>query len=93
VHRVNSFWSIAQKRRYLDMVQSALRRLRSTPSIGRSRDDLKVGYRSVIAGQHVVVYRIGVHVVEVVSIVHGSMDIVDQLPDAPPARDESEPEP
>jgi len=60
------------------------------PVVGTPRDDLEPGYRSLVAGVHVIVYRVGVDVVEVIRVVHGSMDVLDQLSDESAAPDEAE---
>lgn len=68
-------WGIAQKRRYLDLFFGAFVRLRANPLLGPSRDDLKPGFRALVVGRHLVVYRIDGKEIRVLRVLHGSMDV------------------
>ncbi len=79
-------WGVAQKRRYLGLFFAAFVRLRTNPELGPARDDLKVGYRAIVVGRHLVVYRIESAEILVLRVLHGSMDVRarrDVDPDAP----------
>ncbi|MBT6140018.1 MAG: type II toxin-antitoxin system RelE/ParE family toxin [Rhodospirillaceae bacterium] len=69
-----SQWGSAQKERYLKILRVTFRQLRDSPSIGRSREELAKGLRSQVAGRHLVLYREKADVIEVVRILHDSMD-------------------
>jgi toxin ParE1/3/4 len=45
------------------------------PHLGRQRDDLRPGLRSVTAGSYVVVYRVDGKNVRILHVVHGRRDI------------------
>lgn len=49
--------------------------LAGQPNMGRSRDDLSPGLRSVVIDRHVLFYRFDDDAVTVVRIVHGSRDV------------------
>ncbi|MBI3696347.1 MAG: type II toxin-antitoxin system RelE/ParE family toxin [Acidobacteria bacterium] len=49
--------------------------LAGMPGIGRSRDDLKTGWRSFPAGSYVIYYRETKTGIEILHIVHGARDL------------------
>lgn len=49
--------------------------LGDNPYVGRTRDDLRSGYRSLVAGQYVIFYRATSSTVFVLRVVHGRRDI------------------
>ena len=52
------------------------RTLMEHPRIGRKRDDLRIGYRSITEGDYVIFYRIlSEQSVEIVRVVHGKRDL------------------
>lgn len=68
-------WGGAQRRRYLDAIKQRLRGLRAHPMLGGSREELGRGYRSVPVGRHVVFYRETASNVEIIRVLHASMDV------------------
>ena len=49
-------------------------------TLGRARDDLRLGLRSFPADDYAIIYRVGEHdVVLILHVVHGSRDIGDAL--------------
>ena len=49
------------------------------PNIGRSRDDLRPGLRSSVAGDYVIIYRVENDTVIIDHVLHGSRDITGLL--------------
>jgi len=47
-------WGEAQADKYLAEIVAGISRLKEHPELGRSRDDLRAGYRSMRINQHVV---------------------------------------
>ena len=71
----------AQADKYLDEIEAATLRLRRNPKLGLSRDTLRAGYRSLLAGRHVVYYTLTPKTVRIVRVLHAGMDPVDHLRD------------
>ena len=45
------------------------------PQLGRSREELAAGLRSLVVERYVLFYRVTAHAVEILRILHGSRDI------------------
>ena len=77
-------WGIEQAERYLQGLFGCFEELAANPRLGRERNDVKAGYRSFPQGRHVVFYLIVPKGVEVIGIVHQSVDVdahLGELPD------------
>ena len=62
--------------RWIDKLVSRFDNLSHQPGIGRKRDDLKSGYRSISEGQYVIFYRIATDdALEIVRVLHGKRDL------------------
>lgn len=61
--------------RVIDQFVHHFQVLGRNPYAGRSRDDLREGYRSFPVGQYVVFYRVQHPGVQIMHIVHGKRDI------------------
>ncbi len=48
--------------------------LASSPRIGRARDDLRVGIRSFVHGNHLIFYRLAGPDIEIVRVIHAKRD-------------------
>jgi toxin ParE1/3/4 len=59
----------------IETITDAFVLLAKHPHIGRQRDDLRPGLRSVLAGSYVVVYRVEGKHVRVLHVAHGRRDI------------------
>lgn len=59
---------------WLDQISQALATLQSQPFIGKTRDELTHGLRSVLSGKHVILYRVTVDSLDVVRILDGRRD-------------------
>ncbi len=51
-------WGEERKGRYLAALDRALLRLGDFPQLGRLRDDLRAGYRSLRIEQHIAIYKV-----------------------------------
>jgi toxin ParE1/3/4 len=67
-------WGEAQPDRYLAGIDRALLLLGENPHLGRARDDLRQGYRNLLAGQHAIIYEITADAIQIVRILHNRMD-------------------
>jgi toxin ParE1/3/4 len=61
--------------RFAEEVADRIRLLSTQPRIGRPRDDLAPGVRSIVIGQYILFYRASDSEVVVLRILHGSRDI------------------
>jgi toxin ParE1/3/4 len=72
-------WGAAQKRKYLGEIKEKLAQLRHAPAMGAPRDDIANGLRACPVRHHIVFYRDQPDWVEIVRILHQSMDPVRRL--------------
>mgnify|MGYP006381680409 CR=1 FL=1 len=70
-------------RRFVYGLMESLDLLSEYPEMGRKRDDLKRGLRSINFNRYLVLYRIEDDVVKVVRIVHGARDIASLFEEPP----------
>lgn len=69
-------WGFEQRNTYIKQFDDTFRMLAAAPSIGRSCDEVLPGYRKFPHGSHIVFYKQGREcVIEVIRILHKSMDI------------------
>ena len=61
--------------RVVDAITETFVRLSKHPNLGRRRDDLRQGLRSLSAGSYVVIYRLQGNNVRILHVVHGRRDI------------------
>lgn len=76
-------WGAEQKDQYLAALDRALLRLGDFPQLGRARDDLHPGYRSLPIEQHIAIYTVLPTEVYVLRILHGRMDARHAVQDEP----------
>lgn len=67
--------SFAQADAFLDRLDRQFRLLAKEPFIGRARDELAAGLRSVPFGRYVIFYRPNDRGIEVVRVLHGARDV------------------
>ncbi|MGB1256787.1 MAG: type II toxin-antitoxin system RelE/ParE family toxin [Thiolinea sp.] len=68
-------WGLKQANNYLEQLKTCFMRLCEHPELGRSRDEVREGYRSIPQKQHVVFYRYHEQQIEVVRVLHRRMEI------------------
>jgi toxin ParE1/3/4 len=73
-------WGARQRKAYLADMKTAVMALGSMPGIGRPRDEIKPGWRSIPCGSHVILYREFTDRVEVLRLFHGSQDVNADIP-------------
>jgi len=61
--------------RVLEVITDTFVQLSEYPRLGRAREDLRPGLRSLAAGSYVVVYRMQGNDVRILHVVHGRRDI------------------
>ncbi|MES1927248.1 type II toxin-antitoxin system RelE/ParE family toxin [Salinisphaera sp. T31B1] len=67
-------WGHEQWLRYSDEVDRLFEQLSENPELGRLRDEIRQGLRSVPMGSHVVWYRTQATNLDIVRILHAAMD-------------------
>lgn len=73
-------WGEAQADRYLDELEVGLCTCRDEPELGRTRDEVRPGYRSQLVRKHVLFYTYTATEVRVQRVLHASMDPTLHLP-------------
>jgi toxin ParE1/3/4 len=68
-------WGADRSAQYLGAFRQAFARLRARSSLGPPRADLGAEYRSILCGRHVIFYRDLADHVEIVRVLHTSMDV------------------
>ena len=73
-------WGREQRRTYLKSLDNAFHSIAKRPSIGKSCDFIKVGYRRYPQGSHVIFYRLNNQaVIEIIRVLHKRMDYLSKL--------------
>lgn len=72
-------WGKAQADKYILELRERMRWLADNPMLGRTRDEVKEGYRSFKEGSHIIFYRIAEDTIEIIGIPHQNMDIEQNL--------------
>ncbi len=67
-------WGEAQAGRYLKVLNVQMVKLLTHPLLGRSRESLRLGYRSLQIERHLVFYRVSEAEVEIVRVLHVSIE-------------------
>lgn len=68
-------WGEAQAEIYTRGIQAACEALSNGTLVSRSADDIRAGYRKAAAGSHVIFFRLRSDVIEIIRILHQSMDV------------------
>lgn len=73
-------WSKEQADRYYSLIYSEIEFISANFKIGKPADYIKIGYRSSIIKSHIIFYKKAEDgIIEIVRILHQSMDEVSQL--------------
>ena len=59
---------------YLKLIKKKLQMISESPDIGRNREEIKKGYLSFLAGSHIIFYRKAKNHVDIIDILHQSME-------------------
>ena len=68
-------WDVAQADKYLRELNTGIARLAANPDVGRPREDVCAGYRSLSINQHIVYYTLAPDAVRIVRVLHSRMDV------------------
>jgi toxin ParE1/3/4 len=74
-------WGREQRNRYLTKLDESFHLLAANPQRGRVCDDIRAGYRKYHVGRHLIFYRIVQDDIEIIRILHDSMDVESNLDD------------
>jgi len=72
-------WSVDQAEAYLRAINQALALLRDNPRLGRNAGGVKPGYFKFPALSHVIYYRLPSGTLDVIRVLHKSMDAEQHL--------------
>jgi toxin ParE1/3/4 len=67
-------WGEMQADKYLDQLDSGIRKLAGNPELGMQREYVRDGYRVLFIGSHAVYYAATPDTVHIIRVLHGSMD-------------------
>ncbi len=70
-----SNWGREQQKKYLSMLDTFFHTISKQPEVGVNCDDIRLGYRKYHVGRHLIFYRQSIEIVDVIRILHDSMDI------------------
>jgi len=68
-------WGEAQAENYLRRIEAACEALADGALVSQSADNIRAGYRRASVGSHVLFFRFQAGVVEIIRILHQSMDV------------------
>lgn len=69
-------WGANQADIYLGKIEESFYSLLENPEIGRERNDVKTGYRSIVIEKHVLFYKVEGAEIYILGIPHSRMDIL-----------------
>lgn len=73
-------WGRDQRSYYLAMLNSCFQDIAANPLKGKDCSDVRIGYRKINAGSHVIYYRqVSEETVQIVRVLHGRMDVETRL--------------
>ena len=72
-------WSVEQADRYHNLIYKEIDFLASKPMSGKNIDHVRNGYRSSQIKSHIIFYRLSSTELEIIRILHSSMDIPNRL--------------
>lgn len=67
-------WDAERADKYVDDLEAAMRLLERNPNLGRSREDLGPGYRSLTIHRHIAFYTVDESVVRIIRVLHGRIE-------------------
>lgn len=63
-----------QRKKYLGLLREAMQTVAKNPEKGKERPEIKAGYYSISAGRHHIYYRVRDDHIEVIDVLHQSME-------------------
>lgn len=67
-------WGVAQRNKYLTQLDKRFAVLADAPTVGRSCDAIRPGYRKYHEGRHLILYVLIPQGIKIVRVLHDSMD-------------------
>ena len=68
-------WGVKQRNKYLAMLDTCFQTISMQPEIGIACDYIRPGYRKHHAGRHLIFYRQEADSIDIIRILHDSMDV------------------
>ncbi|WP_039913449.1 type II toxin-antitoxin system RelE/ParE family toxin [Cellvibrio mixtus] len=68
-------WGKLQRDKYLKLLEQRFEWIGENPLSGKNRNDICAGYYSFPHGEHLVFYRLGAGVIDVIGVLHQDMDV------------------
>ena len=72
-------WGSEQEDIYLELLEKAFIAISKNPNLGRVYDEVYSGLRRYLAGRHIILYQVTDDAVEIVRVLHHSMDFESHL--------------
>lgn len=72
-------WDIGQAEGYMRALGETMKLLTVSPHLGRSIEDIREGYFKFPTASHIIFYRVTPGTIEVIRILHKSMDVEPHL--------------
>ena len=72
-------WGREQRNKYLSKLDASIKMLEHEPEMGRACDEIREGYRKHHVGRHLIFYRQTSSHIEIIRILHESMDVDSHL--------------
>ena len=66
-------WGENQASQYLLQLETGMLSLSSNPVVGKSREGVRLGYRSIQINRHVIYYRLEGEIINIVRVLHERM--------------------
>jgi toxin ParE1/3/4 len=67
-------WGEAQADKYLAEIEAGIEKLKHNPKLGRPREEVRAGYRSLRINEHIVYYVLTPSVIRIVRRLHARQD-------------------
>lgn len=81
-HYTEDTWGREQRNKYLTKLDESFHLLAEKPHIGRTCDDILMGYQKYHIGRHLIFYRQSDKDIEIIRILHDRMDIEIHMPES-----------
>jgi len=66
-------WGVDKAVEYLLQLDTGIKGLASNPEIGKARENIRRGYRSIQINRHVIYYRIDTEFIDIIRVLHERM--------------------
>jgi len=67
-------WGSSQAVKYINEIENKCKELSENPQLGRERPEIKLGYRSINEGKHIIFYRCSHSDIDILRVLHTRMD-------------------